>query len=669
MTKQASYSMIFKEFVIHNFGIYRGRHAVDLMPENGRPIVLFGALNGSGKTTFLDGLQLVLYGKQARCSGRGNMAYPDFLKSSINRYIPPSEGAALELEFCHHHEGNWQTVRVYRSWSVRGEHVKEKLVITRDGTPDSLLSERWAEYVEDFIPSQISELFFFDGEKIEALAEESSASAIIRTGVHALLGLDVVDRLGADLKVLQRRRRSDEMNADGKAKLDAKQVELDALTQEHRNQLRAAAEQANKVHQAALRVAEAKTKYRVEGGELAEEAGSIELELKKLREEKARHNARMVELASGAAPLLLVQDILFDAQKQAALEVDSKNALQVLAELKARDKRLVLSELERVGVPRSAIDKVASTLEDDRACRAKQAVHPVYLDLSPAQLAGYSAKSMQQLAADIKRELCYARDLNEQIDHRERALAGLPSIETLTPHVDAVKRAEENFQREQGALTFIEQRQAEVDRMIERVEREYQSLMTQEAHVVFKQETNARVLAHIAKVDKTLRAYREAILARNLDRLSKLILESFQKITRKKEMFTRVEINPLDYRLSLFDRKGFIVPSYQLSAGERQLLAISILWGLSRASGRLLPTIIDTPLGRLDGEHRSKLVKNYFPFASHQVILLSTDQEIDSTLQPQLNHAIAKEYLIEFNEDTMSSEVRNGYFDFAETLQ
>jgi DNA sulfur modification protein DndD len=122
--------MLFKEFVLHNFGIYKGRHAVDLMPDAGRPIILFGALNGSGKTTFLDGLQLVLYGKHARCTGRGNMSYPDFLRSTINRYVPPQEGAGLELEFIHHREGKWQTIRVSRTWNRRSDTTHEKLQVT-----------------------------------------------------------------------------------------------------------------------------------------------------------------------------------------------------------------------------------------------------------------------------------------------------------------------------------------------------------------------------------------------------------------------------------------------------------------------------------------------------------------------------------------------------------
>ena len=92
--------MIFTEIIIHNFGIYKGRHVVDLTPKSAnRPIILLGGLNGGGKTTFLDALQLTLYGKFAKCSNREELSYNDYLKDSINRHVDPKDGAALELEF------------------------------------------------------------------------------------------------------------------------------------------------------------------------------------------------------------------------------------------------------------------------------------------------------------------------------------------------------------------------------------------------------------------------------------------------------------------------------------------------------------------------------------------------------------------------------------------
>ena len=70
------------------------------------------------------------------------------------------------------------------------------------------------------------------------------------------------------------------------------------------------------------------------------------------------------------------------------------------------------------------------------------------------------------------------------------------------------------------------------------------------------------------------------------------------------------------------------IPKERLSAGEKQLMVVSLLWALAICSNRKLPVIIDTPLSRLDSKHRMALIKTYFPNASDQTIVLSTDSEI-----------------------------------------
>ncbi|MGC1396131.1 MAG: DNA sulfur modification protein DndD, partial [Coleofasciculaceae cyanobacterium] len=99
-------------------------------------------------------------------------------------------------------------------------------------------------------------------------------------------------------------------------------------------------------------------------------------------------------------------------------------------------------------------------------------------------------------------------------------------------------------------------------------------------------------------------------------------------------------------------------------AGEKQLLAIAFLWGLARVSGRNLPVAIDTPLGRLDSSHRTNLVERYFPTASHQVILLSTDTEVGKVEVERLREieAIAHEYLLKYDASQRQTITQPGYF-------
>jgi DNA sulfur modification protein DndD len=137
-------------------------------------------------------------------------------------------------------------------------------------------------------------------------------------------------------------------------------------------------------------------------------------------------------------------------------------------------------------------------------------------------------------------------------------------------------------------------------------------------------------------------------------RLSELVTNSFRYLLRKKTLVERVVIDPETFAITLVDTAGRQVSKDRLSEGEKQIFAISVLWGLSRASARPLPAIIDTPMARLDVEHRNQLVERYFPNASHQVIILSTDTEIERNYFEQLRPYVALAYLLNYDEVTLA---------------
>jgi DNA sulfur modification protein DndD len=142
------------------------------------------------------------------------------------------------------------------------------------------------------------------------------------------------------------------------------------------------------------------------------------------------------------------------------------------------------------------------------------------------------------------------------------------------------------------------------------------------------------------------------------------VTECFRYLLHKADLVHRIAIDTQSFGLSLYNPEGQPVPKHRLSAGEKQLLAIAFLWGLARVSGRHLPVAIDTPLGRLDSSHRNNLIERYFPSASHQVILLSTDTEISKTEYEHLveQEAIANSYLLKYHPETRKTIVENGYF-------
>jgi DNA sulfur modification protein DndD len=164
-------------------------------------------------------------------------------------------------------------------------------------------------------------------------------------------------------------------------------------------------------------------------------------------------------------------------------------------------------------------------------------------------------------------------------------------------------------------------------------------------------------------VKDTLEKFRQRVVARHIGALEHAIYESFQHLIRKPKLLGSIRISPENFEMTLLDPTGSILPFQILSAGERQLLATSILWGLAKVSGRPVPLIIDTPLGRLDSTHRSHLVEKYFPAASHQVVLLSTDEEIVGDYHQRMKKHVGRQFLLSFDNAAGSSMITSQYFD------
>ena len=160
-----------------------------------------------------------------------------------------------------------------------------------------------------------------------------------------------------------------------------------------------------------------------------------------------------------------------------------------------------------------------------------------------------------------------------------------------------------------------------------------------------------------------LEEYMTSLTESRIQALEFNFLNSYKRLNRKENEQLTAKVNPMTFNVELIDSEGQFINRKSLSAGEKQIYAIAILEALGKTSGRQLPVIIDTPLGRLDSKHRDKLIKHYFPLAGKQVIILSTDTEIDENyFFNYLKNDISHSYQIQFNNKTYSSEIKNGYF-------
>jgi DNA sulfur modification protein DndD len=662
--------MIIDRIVLNNFGVFVGRHEIVLTPPSPeKPVILIGGQNGGGKTTLLDSLQLAFYGPSARCAGRGKLAYKDYLSEMIHTGVSPAEGASVQVQFRRVTEGKTRTLVVTRTWSDLGKGIEEFVEVVKDKVRDPVLSEHWAEYIENYLPNRLASLFFFDGEQIATMAEDEHAAGMLETALQSLLGLDLVEQLRTDLTVLQRRKQEADAPADVRKELLRLDAEVKKAEQEVAEAVQEQARlQALLDHLQGRELADLKKKFSKDGGDLF-------LKRKELEESKTKTCAEVTalehdlrEIAAGPGPLLLVDELLHAVEEQATAELDVQRT-QLLADAEVERDRKVIESLRRKDLEAGVLETVKKALAANRHSRVQTEVVP-YLDPPPdlpQELRRLREATLPMLRTRVAALLHRLHETRERLTQLETQLAGVPAADAIGKVQQQIQALETQIHDTEVQVRMAAELVRQRQNTLVQIQRTWQTLFDENAENREHDEDNERILVRIPRLQTTLDELRRRVIARHITTFERLILESFQCLLHKTRLVTALQIDPQDFRITLTGGKGQTLPFQRLSAGERQLLAASILWGLAKASGRPVPTFIDTPLGRLDSSHRKHVVERYFPAASHQVVLLSTDEEVVGKYRDILNNHVGHYYLLVPDTTSHGTEVQEGYFQHETT--
>ena len=657
--------MTIHEVIIHNFGIYRGRQKVELVPKSpSKPIILFGGQNGVGKTTLLDALQLALYGRAARCSNRGLLSYDEFLRQSINRDAKKEEGAALEVKFARIEQGRENIYRVRRTWTENGRGIREHVEVEKNDGIDRVLSENWSDRIEEYMPSKIAHLFFFDGEKIEEFADPNKSSQLLSTAIRSLLGVDIVDELSHDLVVFERRQRTRLKNSTVRKEIEYFQTELDQLQDRKTDLVQQRASAQNHSDLLEKRLEDLEVQFQQEGGQLFELRHRFEAQRTSVEKQLVELENELREIAAGIAPFLMTRDLLAALSQQVEREGLAIHAELLDEALEERDARIVEVALQ-ASASEELVGSVKRFLADDRSRRLHDAETHRYINLSSEGIAtlGHLREhlSSENLAL-VNRLLARVEELRAFSEDIDRKMAGVPDESLISRLIEERENVKIHLLGAQSRMRII-------DGELERIEREHSHKSSQMIARIeravesdFEKEDQVRILQHSQRARDILDTFRYAVIVSNVNRIGLLVLEGFKRLAQKQTLIKNLTINPQTFLLELQGLDGRPLPADRLSAGERQLLAVAILWGLAQASGRPLPAAIDTPLGRLDSLHRAHLIKYYFPFASHQVLLFSTDEEISEDYYAELKPYVERSYLLQYDDSTRSSRIIPGYY-------
>jgi DNA sulfur modification protein DndD len=654
--------MIIKSLTLNNFRVFNGVNNINLAPNSdNKPIVLFGGLNGAGKTSILTGVRVALYGRAAFGFNMTSTEYQQQLSALIHKGNGVQHNSAsIELVFTYSQQGVESEYKIIRSWK---KDQKDKLALYKNDVPESALGyEQCQAFLNELIPIGIADLFFFDGEKIADLAEDQSG-AVLQTAVRRLLGIDVIERLKNDLNIFLKPHQSQSMPDKVKsevAELEQRRKDHEAYydtlvheTNEFIPQINSINDDIQKAHNDVMNL----------GGAWAKTKAQEEAKVKELQLSKANIEANIRKEMEGTLPLALAKNTLSNLLKQLDIESEIKQKQAFVNEFSKYKTQLIENLSGDESAKQSAKSAIEQCLSNYQSTASANNTETLLLDLSERE----RGQIVHQVEVASKKSYSEFEQLKSQLNGVEFALDGAAINIARAPDESRVagklKDIEELNDKKTKAVLARNNKLTDAKTAIEKAIELAKNI--QKIHDKYKTATNVSdAVENAQNTNSLLEKFAKELTEIRVKQLEAEFIKSYQKLARKNDLKISARINTSTFDVELIDEHSNTINRKELSAGEKQIYAIAILEALGKTSGRKLPIIIDTPLGRLDSHHRDKLIERYFPDASHQVIILSTDTEVDENYftQGKFGDSISHAYEIQFNGETKASKLAGGYF-------
>ncbi len=669
--------MILHKLTLNNFGLFRGSQTIQLTPNGTGPIILIGGMNGSGKTTLLDAVKLCLYGRRSLGPRVSSNAYHEYLSSMIHRNPPsdlPLNYASVSLDFEYVRGGEKKNYRVDRSWkqqSKSSRSIKEDLTVYQDNNLDlEFDTSHWQDYINELVPVGASQFFFFDGENIQKLVDDSSHDQFLAESIKTMLGLNLVDRLHSDLRIYANRLIKINSPVSMQDEINELESEIASLNmsladmEEHRESL------LNSIEKSEEQIDRQESRITAEGGSYAEMREGLNLRQGQLLADIEAFENDIRRLCEGLFPFTLVPDLLKKLRDRLLKE-------KKLDEWEAENRALKTLNIELFETLASATSWDDSTLTDDQVKTVRTKLTPIFKkrlerpeelhgfkkirDRSPSEY-GNLLEWIDACLNDVPQEFLELnnklKDAQLELIQVEENLQRVPTEDVLKPMIEKLSELNQKLGQLRKQVQDADESIRSLIYQLEMAERKLEKLhynqMLGQAHI--------RRQEQVREVRSVLSTYTSELTQAKVSALSDAIVESFNYLSHKPDRIRRIEINAETFSVTLYDTYNQPLAKEKLSAGEKQIYTTALLWGLARTSGKPLPMILDTPLGRLDASHRELLVERYFPYASHQVILLSTDTEIDEHLLSLLDPSISHTFHLEYHETEAHTTIEEGYF-------
>lgn len=660
--------MKFNKLTIENYKSFQYPTVIEFPQSgDGKSIFLMGGMNGAGKTSIMEAINMCLYGTKT-----------DVLYKYINRKELAKGNAfvafELELETDEH-----ETILINRSWSAgatdnpKHKDLTEKLVVVKNGKRVSVQNkDLFQDFINSTIPKGITQFFFFDGEKIQEIAADDHSEVRLKSSLEEALGIKYISRLSSDVLYLKQEERKGFVNITDED-IEFKESELKKEQRKFKNKTQERDDLAKELERFKADKEEAQARFKAVFNLDPESSTAIKQKEKKriqLSNKSNQLDNQIKTLTERHLPWALAGKLFDDVKDQIKKETQIKKQDAISENAAALAQKIV-----------DNFDKPEPITEQPLSTEQKEKLHNRVLTLLKSNKSEDGVVKILNLSdRDIAKILNKIEEIEQSdvllledlIKEKEELDAEIHSIQSSLETSGTTESEKELFDELQDTiescntqigrlsvrLSNCNEEVVNIENKIKEIELEIGKLY--EKHNFSKEK--ADFIEECDAIANLMNAYMVRLKKSKVHLLQEKTFEMYKMLSSKSGLIKDIEINDKTYEIIIRDKSGHEMKKSGLSAGEKEVFALSLLWGLAQTSQLNLPIIIDTPLSRLDSVHRDNIVNHYFPNAANQVIILSTDTEVDNNYFKNLEPHLTGAARLDFSQNNELTTIKEGYF-------
>lgn len=718
--------MIINSITLKNFRSYEDETTFSFAPHDNKNIVLIGGENGAGKSTLFEAIKLCLYGPITYGYLGINHNYLTKVKNNINDNAYTNEGIESFIGLSLSFKDGTKIKNYYlkRTWNYSNQKLQEDFTVSLDG---KILNEEdklyFDKYLKSVLPPSLFNFFFFDGEELSDFFTGKSANSNLKESILELFNYDTFEVLKKHLLSHQRAQtKSNKKLAEVKSTFDDLSMSVKNIKNDISYLEKAIENDESLIEDLLIRRTNTENTFKNSGGLLEGEKAALNSEIAKLEVERTNAGAEIKDFCNDTLPFLLVTDLLHDTKEQIEKEdtLTSYNSVKEKLSANIIKKSLkshIKENLDDDSYKEIAVD-LLNTMFDSESIANTQNILELSVEHKKTILNTIDniLGNCNELRKDVFNKFNSISQKNNKIKLLRDKLNSSISDELLNNYLETMHTINEEINAAQSNLAVKKNQ----------LQSKHDELKNKEYHLTRARNEYTTLLQNmsVSDISSDLINYLNDLLINltkdKINLIENEFIKIFSTIIRKDNYVNSIVIDDSfnttlyinkDYTsndvLNAINNLGFEELSkkygkkfledlhnhyntssndkllekirddvfsgyYSLSTkinindfsnGEKQIYILCLIWAIIKSSGVEIPFIIDTPYARIDETHRNALTTTYLPNISKQVIILSTNKEIDNILYDVVKPYVCDEYLLLYNTEKRKTEVKTGYFE------